>query len=259
MSPSDHVAPDWDARSYDRISEMQLESGRDFLSRIALRGDEAVIDAGCGTGRVTRLLAERLPRGRVIGVDASGSMIRLARENLDSRVELIVSDLLGFDPPEQVDLVFSTATFHWIRDHDRLYRAIRGWLRPGGRLAAQFGGRGNVQDIVDAIVSASGRDPFARYLRGFEHPWVFPSAEEATEELERAGFVDVRCELEERWFELDQPREFQRTVGLAVHLDRLPEELRENFLEAVLAGIRDPQTMQLIRVNISARRPGEGG
>ena len=253
--------PDWDARSYDRISDMQLESGRDFLARVPVRGDEVAIDAGCGTGRVTRLLLERLPRGRVIGVDASPSMIEQARENLAPRVELIVSDVLDFDPPESVDLVFSTATFHWIRDHDRLFRAIRGWLLPGGRLAAQLGGKGNVQDVIDAIVDASGRDPFAPHLRGFEHPWVFPSAEEATERLERAGFVDVECALEERSFEFDDPREFQRTVGLAVHLDRLPAELREPFLDTVVAGIPDPSTVHLIRVNITARRSedGDGG
>ena len=255
------TTPDWDARSYDRISQMQFESGRDFLARVPLRGDEVVLDAGCGTGRVTRLLKDRLPRGRVIGVDASPSMIEQARENLDSKVELIVSDLLGLDLPEPVDLVFSTATFHWVRDQDRLFGAVHGWLGPGGRVAAQFGGRGNVKNVVDAIVSASCREPFAKHLRGFEHPWVFPSAEEATERLQRAGFVDVHCELEERWFEFDQPREFQRTVGLAVHLDRLPEELRERFLDTVLAGIPDPSRVHLIRVNISARRPedGDGG
>jgi trans-aconitate 2-methyltransferase len=249
---------DWDAGSYDRISDMQLESGREFLSTVPLRGDELAVDAGCGTGRVTRLLLERLPRGRVIGVDASPSMVERARENLDGAAEVVLSDLLEFEPPEPVDVVFSSATFHWILDHDRLFRAIRGWLRPGGMLAAQFGGKGNVQDVVDAIVGASSREPFAEHLRGFEHPWMFPSPEEEAERLERAGFVDVRCEREDRWFEFEDPREFQRTVGLAVHLDRLPRELHEQFLDTVLAGIADPSKVHLIRANIHALRAKDG-
>lgn len=249
---------DWDAGSYDQISDMQLESGREFLSTVPLRGDELAVDAGCGTGRVTRLLLERLPRGRVIGVDASPSMVERARENLDGAAEVVLSDLLEFEPPEPVDVVFSTATFHWIPDHDRLFRSIRGWLRPGGMLAAQFGGKGNVQDVVDAIVGASSREPFAEHLRGFEHPWMFPSPEEEAERLERAGFVDVRCEREDRWFEFEDPREFQRTVGLAVHLDRLPRELHEQFLDTVLAGIADPSKVHLIRANIHALRAKDG-
>lgn len=255
--PTGHTTPDWDARSYDRISDMQLESGRDFLAEVELRGDELALDAGCGTGRVTRLLVERLPRGRVIGVDASPSMLEHARGNLGPDVELIRSDLLELDPPERVDLVFSTAAFHWVRDHDRLLGRVHGWLRPGGRVAAQFGSRGNAGDVVAAAVSASGREPFATHLRGFEHPWNFPSPEETAERLDRAGFTDVRCELEERRFQFDDPREFQRTVGLAVHLDRLPGALHDQFVDAVLAGMRDPSRVHLIRLNLFARRPKE--
>lgn len=252
---------DWDAGSYDRISDMQLESGRDFLATVALRGDEVVIDAGCGTGRVTRLLLERLPEGRVIGVDGSPSMIERARDNLRGQAELVVSDLLEFEPPEPVDLVFSTATFHWIIDHDRLFRSIHGWLRPGGRLAAQLGGKGNAQNVIDATVEVARTEPFAPHLRGVEHPWNFPSPEEASERLRRAGFGEILCERAERSFAFDDPREFQRTVGLAVHLDRLPEELRGPFLDAVLARTIDPSTVHLIRTNIYARRPedGDGG
>jgi trans-aconitate 2-methyltransferase len=256
-----HAIPDWDARSYDRVSEMQLESGRDFLARVSLRGDEVVLDAGCGSGRVTRLLLERVPRGRVIGVDASPSMIEQARENLGPEVELIVSDLLDLDLPDPVDVVFSTATFHWILDHDRLFRAIHRWLRPGGRIAAQFGGKGNVIEWRAAIWEASAKQPFAEHLRGFEHPWKFPPPEEVAVRLEAAGFAEIHCELEERWHEFDDPREFQRTVGLAVHLHRLPEELHEAFIDTVLAGIVDPSRVHLIRVNVTARRPegGDGG
>jgi trans-aconitate 2-methyltransferase len=240
---------------------MQLSSGRDFLAQVPLRGDEVILDAGCGTGRVTRLLTDRVPRGRVLGVDASRSMLAQARERLGPEVELVLTDLLELELVEPVDLVFSTAAFHWIGDHERLFGAIHGWLRPGGRVAAQFGSRGNAQDVVEAAVSASRRDPFAAHLRGFERPWNFRSPEETASTLEGAGFEEVRCERAERWYEFDDPREFQRTVGLAVHLDRLPRELHEEFVDAVLAETPDPSRVHLIRNNVFARRPkdGDGG
>jgi trans-aconitate 2-methyltransferase len=246
---------EWDASSYDRISEMQLASGRDFLDQVPLRGDEVAIDAGCGTGRITELLAERLPEGRVIGVDASEQMIEGARERLGGSVELIHSDLFALDPPEPVDLVFSTATLHWIRDHDRLYAAILPWLKRGGLFAAQFGGKGNFAEVTEPAAEVARRPPFAEHLSGFEYPWHFPTPEEAAERLRRAGFADVRCVREERDYLFEQPREFHRTVALAVHLDRLPESLREQFLDTVLAQMPDPARGHLIRTNIFARHP----
>ncbi len=246
---------EWDAATYDRISDMQLETGRDFLAHVELRGDEVAIDAGCGTGRITELLIDRLPRGRVIGVDGSAAMIEQARERLGPEIELIVSDLLELDPPEPVDLVFSTATFHWLADHDRLYAAVYGWLKPGGMLAAQLGGKGNVQEMIEPVIRIAAEQPFAEHLRGVEDPWNFPPPEQTAGQLERAGFVDVRIETEERTFEFDEPRTFQRTVGLVVHLDRLPEELREPFLDTVLAELRDPSTAHFVRTNLFARHP----
>jgi trans-aconitate 2-methyltransferase len=249
------TAINWDAGAYDRISDMQLESGREFLAGVSLRGDETAIDAGCGTGRVTRLLAERLPRGRVIGVDASEAMIAQSRANLDSKVELVTSDLLEFEPTEPVDLVFSTAALHWIDDQDRLFRTIHDWLHPGGRVAAQFGGAGNLREVLDAIVSASRREPFTEHLDGLEHPWTYPSIDEATERLARTGFTEFRCELVELPFEFDDPREFHRTVYLVVHLERLPAELHDEFIDAVMAGQSDPSTAHFLHMNLAARRP----
>src|SRR5205814_4879583 len=108
------VTRDWDASTYERVSDPQVEWARAVLDRLPLRGDETVLDAGCGSGRVTRLLLEHLPEGRVIGVDASASMIEQAREALpDDRTELIVSDLLDLELTEPVDAVFSNATLHW--------------------------------------------------------------------------------------------------------------------------------------------------
>jgi len=154
---------EWDAKTYDEISDPQFSWGLEVLDRLELDGDEMVIDAGCGSGRVTERLLERLPNGRMVGVDGSAEMIKVAGERFagEDRVSLIVSDLLELTPElldengaaGSADAVFSTATFHWIVDHDLLFSRIHSVLKPGGRLVAQCGGEGNVADHARAIAT----------------------------------------------------------------------------------------------------------
>ena len=85
---------EWNAASYDRMSDPQVAMARDVIDRLDLRGDERVLDAGCGTGRVTELLVERVPNGSVVAVDGSAAMVEQARERLGDRAEVFASDLL---------------------------------------------------------------------------------------------------------------------------------------------------------------------
>src|SRR3954471_24568760 len=130
---------DWDASAYHRLSAPLAAMGVDVLDRLELAGDETVLDAGCGTGKVTRVLHDRLPRGHVIAVDAAPSMVEQARAALPAAVDVRQADLLDLALERPVDAVLSTATFHWIADHDRLFAALHAALRPGGRLVAQCG------------------------------------------------------------------------------------------------------------------------
>jgi trans-aconitate 2-methyltransferase len=249
---------DWDAKAYDRLAAPQEEWSRDVLARLPLRGDETVLDAGCGSGRVTKLLLERLPRGRVIGVDGSESMVEEARRSLadhGERVELIHSDLLELELDEPVDAVFSNAVFHWIFDHDALFGRLRAALKPGGMLAAQCGGEGNVANWVAAVKRAAEREPFARYLAERAEPWHYASAAETEARLARAGFADARCWLEERIVEPEDPRHYVAVVGLAAHHEMLPPELREPFTAAVDAELPRPLVLRYVRLNIEARVP----
>ena len=189
---------DWNAASYDRVSHVQEEWSRAVIDRLELAGDETVLDAGCGSGRVTSLLLERLERGRVIGVDASPSMIDEARRALGDRAELIVSDLLDLELADPVDAVFSNATFHWILDHRHLFERLHAALRPGGRLEAQCGGIGNLEDFLNSIEAVDGDERFAPYLRGIASTWNFASPGDTEVRLRGAGFDSARCWLEER-------------------------------------------------------------
>jgi trans-aconitate 2-methyltransferase len=255
---------EWDARAYERVSEPQVAWGRAVLDRIALRGDETALDAGCGTGRVTRLLAERLPRGRVIGLDASAAMVEEATARLGDlapRVTVRRGDLLELEVEEPVDLVVSTATFHWILDHDRLFARLAGALRPGGRLVAQCGGEGNVAATLAAADAVAARRPYAAALDGFTPRWLFAGPGDTVARLEGAGFEDARAWLEaaSAFFDgVDEGAEFLTTVVLRHHLERLPSELRAPFAREVAARRLQPDgrvAVDYVRLNLEARRP----
>jgi trans-aconitate 2-methyltransferase len=245
---------DRDAAAYQRVADPQEEWAREVIDRLALDGDETVLDAGCGGGRVTRLLLERLPRGHVIGVDASPSMIAQARQSLGERVELIVSDLLELDLPQPVEAIFSNASFHWILDHRLLFARLRAALRSGGRMEAQCGGIGNIEEFLNSVESVNGDERFAPYLRGISSVWNFASPGDTELRLRGAGFVEARCWLEERSVQPRDPRAYLESVCLGPHLDRLPARLRGPYLDAALEVIPRPLTLDYVRLNISAVR-----
>jgi trans-aconitate 2-methyltransferase len=243
----------WDGAAYDRLSTPMEELGREVMERLELRGDETVLDAGCGSGRLTEALRDRVPDGRVIGVDVSASMIEAARGRLGPDAELRVADLVGLDlGGETVDVVFSTATFHWIADHDALFASLRGVLCAGGRLVAQCGGAGNIASIHAAARQAADDPPFRAHFEGWSGPWNFATPEDTERRLHAAGFAEARCWLAERPVQPDDPREYLRTINLGAHLERLPEELRYPFVDAVLARLGERPVLDYVRLNIDA-------
>jgi trans-aconitate 2-methyltransferase len=248
MSPRD-----WNATSYERVSAPLEAMGRDVLDRLELRGDELVLDAGCGTGRVTAALLERLPRGEVVAVDGSPAMVAQARERLGDRVDVRVADLVELQLERPVDAILSTATFHWIADHERLFARLLELLVPGGRLVAQCGGAGNVAELEAAARRVGEREPFAPALAGWPGPWNFASPAETEERLRRLGWVDVWTWSHGVRVDPDDPREYLGTVALGSHTERLEPALRAPFVDAVIAELDEP-VADYVRLNILARR-----
>jgi trans-aconitate 2-methyltransferase len=244
---------DWDAATYDRVSGPMTRWGTAVLDRLPLEGDESVLDAGCGSGRVTELLASRLPRGRVVALDASPSMIEEARGRLagfGDRVAYVVADLgrplpLGSLAP--VDAILSTATFHWVPDHDALFANLAAVLRVGGRLVAQCGGSGNIASI-QAVLATIGD--------GWLGDVHFETPEATARRLAAAGFVDIETWLqpEPTRFERGEPFEtYLRTVVLGSHVARLPPSERDAFVSEVAGRLGDP-VIDYVRLDITARR-----
>lgn len=244
---------DWDAATYDRVSTPQQDWAGAVVDRLELSGEETVLDAGCGTGRVTAILLERLPRGRVIAVDGSEAMVAEARARLDpERTDVFVADLCELALPAPVDAVFSNAVFHWIPDHRRLFSRLAAALVPGGRLEAQCGGAGNVSRFYEAVAKVVADRVFTE-LDGFD-PAHFPSPEETEEILAATGFEEVRCWLEPRPVRPPEPREFIRSVCLGAHLELLPEARHDELVDAVATALGPEPELDYVRLNISARR-----
>ena len=246
---------EWDATAYQRVSVPHREWAKAILDRLPLDGSETVLDAGCGTGRVTQMLIERLPRGRVIGVDGSEAMVGKVREILRPTDEAFAADLTALELADRVDAVISSAVFHWVLDHDALFSRLHACLKPGGRLVAQCGGAGNIDRLRKTTRGVASLEPYAGHLHGLPEPWNYASPEETEERLRAAGFEAVRCWLQPWVVTPPEPFDFLRAICLAPYLDPLPSELHEPFIGAVLAAEGEPLRLDYIRLNIDARAP----
>jgi trans-aconitate 2-methyltransferase len=244
---------DWDAATYDRIADPQLRWGAAVLDRLEFDGEGTVMDAGCGSGRVTELIAERFPNARIVALDGSPSMLEQARgrlEGLGDRVTFVLADLMQTLPvDEPVDAVFSTATFHWVPDHDALFGNLAGAMSPGARLVAQCGGAGNLTSVV-RVLEELGADTFSGK--------VFATPEETDARLRRAGFDEIECWLhaEPTLFEsLKSLETFLRTVVLGDHVHSMSDEDAVAFTHAVASRLPGLE-LDYVRLNIGATLAG---
>lgn len=244
----------WDAATYERLADWQGREGLALVEQLGLRGDETVLDAGCGTGRLTRHLLERLPDGQVIAVDASAEMLDEARRRLGTeRVDFMQADLADLELEAPVDAIVSGAAFHWVLDQHRLFARMYAALRPGGRLLAWSGGVGSHADLYDTADELARTEPYAQHFQGWTNPIVFATAEETADRLAAAGFVDVSCRLEPFTNVHDDP-EYYRTISLGAHLQQLPPDLRDRFFDQVLATQSRPYGSLINKLHVDARR-----
>ncbi|MBL8954544.1 MAG: class I SAM-dependent methyltransferase [Myxococcaceae bacterium] len=244
--------PEWNATVYHQVSEPQFRWGIEVLGQLELNGDETVIDAGCGTGRLTAELAKRLPRGHVIALDASDAMLEKARETLKpfgDRVTCLRADLAALELAPQADVVFSTATFHWVKDHDALFRGVHRALKPGGRLHAQCGGFGNLKAHLATALGVLG-------LRTFDYPTNFATAEESVERMTRAGFSDARAWLRAAptpFTDAQAFRAFVATVTMRTVTGMLGDQANA-FLDDVTRASSPGYTLDYVRLELRAVR-----
>ena len=257
-------AREWNSDAYHRLSGPLVSWGKKVLARLDLRGDEVVLDAGCGTGRLTADLLEALPRGRVVGIDASQNMLGAAREHLTpqfgNNLSLIACDFLYLPFTRTFDGIVSTAAFHWVLDHDKLFTNLHDVLVPGGWLEAQCGGGPNVAHLRARGRALAARPQFAPYLADFQEPWNFQDADGAASTLKRAGFLDVETSVESAPTVLQDAREYEEFVrNIIFHrqLAKLPtEQLRTEFMDNLTqqaAAADPPFSIDYWRLNLRGR------
>ena len=237
---------EWDAASYDALPLPHVAWGRRVLDRMALAGDELVLDAGCGTGRDAAALLERWPGVRIVGVDGSQQMLDQARARLGDQATLVRADLTEPLPlPEPVDAVMSVAAFHWIRDHALLFTQLRGAMRTGATLTTDCGGRGNVAGVNDALARVTGA----------EHDgWEFAGEEDTRARLVDSGFEVRSVVLRDDPFRCEDSGVMERylaTVVLGSKLDALPESERAGFVTEVRLAMAEP-VVDYVRLEIDA-------
>lgn len=249
------MTQDWDAVGYDALPLPHVAWGEGVLARLRLRGDERVLDAGCGTGRDLARLLTRYPGVSAVGVDASESMLAVARERLaefGDRVELVRADLTALPELEPVDAAMSVAAFHWIDDHDALFANLARVMRPGARLASDCGGAGNIAGVEEGLSAVVGRPSALRHYAG---------AEVTTQRLARAGFAVDSVRLRPDPLLLDDlamRSAYLRTVCLRGDLDRVPPEEQDAFVDAVRDAMPS-SAIDYVRLEIDAVSAPEGG
>jgi trans-aconitate 2-methyltransferase len=246
---------DWDAEAYESLAEPQDAWGLRILGLLDLAGDETVLEAGCGTGRDTARLLERLPDGRVIALDGSARMLERLRTRLAGRmdrVEVVQADLARPLPlNEPVDVVFSVAAFHWVQDHAALFSNLAAVMRPGARLVADCGGKGNIARVSAAVEKVTG-------VPAESGIWNFSEPETTRLRLAGAGFSDIQVELQGDVIRLPDRRLLERfltAVVLGSHLEAMPEGERGRFVERVADQLPEAE-IDYVRLTISAVRTG---
>jgi trans-aconitate 2-methyltransferase len=250
----------WNAAAYDDLSDPMFEWGMTVLETLPLKGGERVLDAGCGSGRLTEELLGRMPAGEVVALDSSPQMLEQARQRLSrfgERVEFVEASLQNFELADKVDGIFSNAVFHWVPDHAAMFRCLHAALKPGGWLVAQFGGVGNLARAHRRADEVAEQAPFKEYLAGVEYGPHFEDTASTRQRMEAAGFrvseaklhtVVARFERRERY------EAFLRTVVLRRPVANLPEDLQREFLQEISnRTLRDEGGYMLDYVRLTAR------
>lgn len=263
----------WDAENYHRVSTVQESWATELLEKRKIGEYEVVMDAGCGTGRVTGTIANAVKKGRVYAVDIDVNMITKAKENLKefSNIAFIKSDISEVRLPEKIDLIFSNAAIHWILDHKKLFSNFWELLKPNGELLIQCGGKGNLELVHTILEKLRKSNTFKHYFADWKNPWNFASPADVKKTLNDTGFNDTQAQLKKKTAKFENHEEFMlfmKTVVMKPYLAYLPannnNETMNSFTEEFINELKKNQNtgkkvdvdlkLQYVRLDITGRK-----
>lgn len=228
---------DFDGEKYKKASKHQKEWGNRLIGQLRLKGNESILDLGCGDGVLTEQLSFLVPNGHVLGIDASAGMIQTAKQFSRNNLEFHQMDIRDMSYADEFDVIFSNAALHWLRDHNSLLRSAYHALKPGGILLWNFAGSGSCLNFFETVRQIMAEENYQQYFKNFEWPWFMPCKTEyeelaaseefrefsVTEEMADRTFADAGEMI--RW--IDQP-------SLVPFIQRVPEEKKEAFRTEVI-------------------------
>ncbi len=234
-----HEKGKWDAKNYHKVSSIQETWALELLSKRKWKGNEVLVDAGCGTGRVTKIISNILKEGKIYAIDLDHNMIENAKLNLKDQenVIFIKSDLSTVELPEPVDIIFSNAVIHWIKDHYNLFRNFLKLLKQSGEILIQCGGKGNLETIQSILDLTRKSNVFKGYFQDWEDPWNFATAEETFSIMERVGFKKIETSLSKKIAKFSSSKEyklFMKTVVMKPYLSYLPSDYNNQITDSFM-------------------------
>lgn len=228
---------EFNGEEYKQSSKHQKEWGRDLISQLSLKGNETILDIGCGDGVLTEQLTEFVPKGKVIGIDASVGMIETARKIQKDNLEFLQMDINKMSFVNQFDVIFSNATLHWIKNHERLLEKSIIALKKGGIILWDFAGNDNCSNFFEVVRSKIAEEKYIPYFKDFEWPWFMPSKSQYEKLMADVGFsyVSISEVNRDRFFPsssemikwIDQP-------SIVPFIKYLPEKLKNTFRQEVI-------------------------
>jgi len=229
----------WNPSDYETNSSAQERAAGATISRLDLKGNEHILDIGCGDGKVTMKLASRVPHGQVLGIDSSQEMVNFARKRYPSsqysNLSFESGDAQNLNFDQEFDLVTSFACLHWVKDHLAVLKGVRHSLNPGGKVCILCGGRSKGDDLVSLAKEIMRSPTWSKYFRGFSNPYGTYGPEEYNVWLDQVGLEGIKVELTIRDLIVHGKDEFEgfiRTTWLPI-TDRIPEEMRNQFVSEI--------------------------